>query len=240
MNIYKMIFICAGFFVCIYCKGQQYNEKIYNQFYFVGSIPDFCNFETYSESEKRLDSIHNYYNKLTDSLFNADTSGFKGVPVDKSDFRNNRSRIFLNSFTNDTPDKTDSSFIKGFPTSCGCFVSKDSLVIKMGAGFFGGLGFNIGISGKKFSSGFYEYTDDVRPFKSNLSDEAFESFVSAKSKYQSLILNEKPNFKAGQQISGYLIMTSHYYYEKKYDDKINTHFVKGNVYFTCKTKAIRN
>jgi hypothetical protein len=239
MNRYKIIWVFLGLLLSVICKGQNDNGKIFNQLYFIDSIPGIHNFVTYNENEKRLDSIYNHYDHIVDSLYHADTSHSKIFPLNKYDFRNNRSRIFMSSYTNDKQDKSDSSFIKGFPTFCDCFVDNDSLFITMGAGFFGGFGINVKIFQKKFMSDFYEYTDDVKPFKANLSDTTFDSFVTSKSKYQNLILNESPNFKTGQQISGYLTLTSNYYFEKKQDNKIDTHFVICQVYFTCKTKDKR-
>jgi hypothetical protein len=219
MNTRKIIFVLVSLLVCVSSKAQQDNGKTYHQSYTLDSIPGFHNFETYTDKEKQHDSIYSKYD-------------YPG----KSEFRNNRSRIFLNSYTNDKPDKIDSAFVKGFPTPCDCYTDNDSLFINMGAGFFGGLGFNIEIAGNDFLSDFYEYTDDVKPFKPNLADTIYDSYVVAKSKYQYLILSEKPNFKTGQQLSGYLTQTSNYYYEEVYANKIDTHYVISKIFFTCRTK----
>src|SRR5688500_3781247 len=71
-------------------------------------------------------------------------------------------------------------------------------------GFFGGMGIEMKLFQNYFQSSYYLYIDDVKPYKYKLSDKDFTHELFLKSKFQSLILNEQPKFKSGQQITGYL------------------------------------
>jgi hypothetical protein len=106
----------------------------------------------------------------------------------------------------------------------------------MAVGFFGGIGFTIKIYENSFVSSYYEYTDDVRPYKVNLNDTAFYSSVTVDNRCQSLILDKEPSHKQGEQITGYLTYTTKEYYERKNVDRLDTIYVSGKIYFTCNTK----
>lgn len=232
----QIILLSVGLCGIFSCNGQQDNGKTFNQTYNVGSIPEIEDFETLNEQEKLHDSIANQYNQLIDSMYLEDTIHMEHDLLDKMDFRNNRSRIFMNFYTNEKLSVADSSFVTGFPTQCQCLTDKDTLFISMGIGFFGGLGFNLKLVNHNFYGSFYEYTDDVKPYKSDLNDTAFYDHVEVQNKYQSLILSEKPTFQSGQQLTGYMTFTSKYFYEKKYGNQLDTNFVTGKLYFTCKTR----
>ena len=216
--------------------AQTDSSKILNKTYFVNTIPDIASFLNYNKSELRFDSIYHHYNFMMDSLMKADST-IKGIAsIRKTDFRNNRSRVYLDMFRNGKAEPKDSSYFSGFPTPCECFTSKDTLYIKMGLGFFGGFGFDIEVFGKQFQSSFYNYIDDVKPYKSDLNDTALFSYISVKNKYQYLILDKKPKFTSGQQLTGLLTYTSNNIYEQTFNNKYDTLFVTGKLYFTCKIK----
>ena len=125
---------------------------------------------------------------------------------------------------------------KSFSTRCECNIYKDTLLITMGIGFFGGIGFNLEIIKDNFEANFSEYTDDVKPYKSNLNDTAFYDYFHVKSKYQFLVLNDKPSFQTGLQLTGYMTFSSNNFYVQKYDNQLDTNYVTGKLYFTCKTR----
>jgi hypothetical protein len=153
-------------------------------------------------------------------------------------FRENRSRIYLYAYINGELQKnSDSSFQKGLPAFCDCFTSADTLFISTGAGFFGGFGFFITIEKNSFESSFYEYIDDVKPYKSSLSDTAFTNVVHVKSKYQYLILERKPAFKPDDIVSGQLFYTTDPYYDDGNSTKLQEIYIEGKILFTCRPRA---
>ena len=239
MEFIKRIIKFAAILPCMVvlvnsCKSQDDNGLINNSTYSVAAIPELNNFLTFNKNEKRLDSLNSRYDRRMDSLVLADTTKKKFLK--KKDFKNNRSRIFMDSYTNGKLTDVGPNPNIGFPTPCECYTTHDSVFVKMGVGFFGGIGFNIKISGNHFLSSFFNYTDDVKPFKSDLKDTAFYDYAIAKSKYQYLILDQKPDYKPGQQLTGYLTYTTNDYYEKAYGDALDSIYVKGKIYFTCKTR----
>lgn len=67
----------------------------------------------------------------------------------------------------------------------------------------------------------------------------FTDNISVVSKYQYLQLDKEPNYKVGQQLSGYLTLTSNNYFSNNYGEKLDTNFVKAKMKFTCITKRIK-
>jgi hypothetical protein len=199
------------------CKSHPTNDNSYNHNYTIGQIPDLNSFETYNEFDKRMDSVANFL-------------------VGEGGFKKNRSRIFMQSFSNGEQSSQDSAIFTGMPTPCYCSFDKDTFKVKVGIGFFGGMGFEIKILKNSFQSNYFLYIDDVKPYKYNLSDKNFTDNLYLKNKLQSLILNERPTFKAGQQLIGYLTFTSSKWYENSIGKNIDTNYIKGRLYFTCLTK----
>lgn len=217
-NAMKQIsLLSAALILFVSCNSQNINDNGYNDSYIIGQIPDLKSFETYNEFDKRMDGVGN-------SL------------VGQGGFRKNRSRIFTQSFSNGKQSSQDSALYTGMPTPCYCSFDKDTLNVKVGIGFFGGMGFETKIFKNNFQSDYFLYIDDVKPYKYNLSDTDFTGSLYLKNKFQSLVLNEQPTFKAGQQLTGYLTFTSSNWYEKSFGDNIDTNYIKGRLYFTCLTK----
>ncbi len=217
------------------CSGQQDNGKTNNQTYIISEIPDKEDFLKLTDHEKAVDSIFGDYDKTVDSLLLKDDR-LKGNPLlQKRAFLDNRGRIYLQAFENGKPAKVDSAFSRGMPAPCECQVKKDTVFVSMGIGFFGGMGFNVAVFKNSFQSSYYLYIDDVKPYKGNLKD-SFSNDLTVKSKYQYLILDNQPTFQEGQQLSGYLTMTSQNYYENSYGNHLDTNYVVSKIYFTCSTK----
>jgi hypothetical protein len=204
-------------FIFSSCNEEKMNTKTYYENYKVGSIPDLKSFQTYNKSDKKMDKVSPTDQPSTGQLA----------------FRNNRSRIFIDVYRNGKVQSKNSAFYEGLPTPCTCELGQDTISITVGLGLFGGLGFDIKVYADKFQSNFFEYTDDIKPYKTNLSDTAFSSQVYQNSKYQSLILDSKPTYKSGQQLTGLLTYTSNNFYEKISDTQLDTSYVTGKIYFTC-------
>lgn len=211
----SLLFIVLTLFVS--CNSQHTNDNAYNDKYIIGQIPNLKSFETYNKLDKRMDSIGNEL-------------------LGQGGFIKNRSRIFTQSFSNGKQTTQDSALYKGMPTPCYCSFDNDTLKIKVGIGFFGGMGFEIKVFKNYFQSNYFLYIDDVKPYKYNLSDKEFTDNLCMRNKFQSLILNEEPTFKPGQQLTGYLTFTTPNWYENSFGNNFDTNYIKGNLYFTCLTK----
>ncbi len=220
-------------FAILSCHKQQKDDgRTFNKEYIVGSIPSADKFSKLSKNEEEIDSSFNDYDKYTDSLVSSNPK-YKDVIADtKRDFKNNRARTFMTYYTNGNPHKGDS--VLSFP--CFCATQKDTLYVSMVIGFFGGDGFWIKLHDKDFESGYLTYTDDVKPYKTDLFDTAFYDLIEVKSKFQNLVIDRTPSFKAGQQLTGYLTFTSRNYYERNIGTRLDTVYVAGRLYFTCHTR----
>jgi hypothetical protein len=220
------------------CKGQTDNGKTYNKDFVVSNIENLNNFTTLNKAEKSLDSMFSTYDKSIDSIVKSDkTQSF----IRKRSFINNRSRILLVESTNGYEKIKDKDKIEadGFSTFCDCGILKDTIFINSGIGFFGGAGLTIKVYGTQFKSAFYEYTDDVKPYKLTAKSK-FTDNVTVDSKFQYLQLDNEPNFKIEQQLTGYLTLTSNNYFSDNYDNKLDTNFVKAKMKFTCLIKKIKD
>jgi hypothetical protein len=198
-------------------KSEPKNVNRSDNSYVIGQIPGLDSFETYNDLDQRMVSIGN-------SL------------VGQGGFKKNRSRIFMQTFLNGKQSSQDPAFYRGCPTPCYSKIENDTLKIKVGMGFFGGFGFEIKIYKDHFASNYFFYTDDVKPYKYNLSDKEFTDNLDLRNEVDSLILDEQPTFKPGQQLVGYLTFVSPVWYEKSVGEKMDASSIKGRIYFTCLTQ----
>lgn len=214
-----MIILTFGICGLLCCKDQQDQEATYNQNFQVGSIPGIKDFETFNEEEKHTDSLKTRI---------------------KKDWRHNRGRIFMNVYTNGKPADIDSVFITGLPLPCKCVIDHDTMFVRMGVGFFGGFGFNLKVFNDQFIGTLSEYTDSGEPYKTNLSDTSFSNYFITQNKYQYLILSDRPTLQDAQQLTGFMTFTSNNFYEKDYENRMDTNYLTGKIYFTCITQHQSN
>jgi hypothetical protein len=200
------------------CNSKQENDnsRTYNATYQIASIPEMESFNTYTEIERIMDSSMNQFSQ--------------------NDFSNNRSRIFIHTFINNKLQQGESTKYESLPMPCACYTEKDTIYVNITIGFFAGLGYNIKIYKDRFESNYFEYTDDVKPYKANITDSAFTDYLLAKSKDQYLILNKKPTFKLDEELIGFLTLTSNNYYSIGIGSSLDTSYVSGKLYFKCKVK----
>lgn len=222
MIIQKALFIFFSFLSLLNCFGQKNNT------YTTGVIPGISDFMILNDIEKQMIPMFDEINFRADSLKQNDSF--------KKDFKNNRSRVFMNSYSDGKVNPRDTAFHAGLPIPCDCSISKDSFFVYMNFGFFGGFGFNISVVGNKFQSRFFEYIDDVKPYKMSMSDTVFNNYIQVDNTTQSLIFDKKPTFAIGQQITGYLTYSSSTYFEQTTANSLENKYVSGYLYFTCKTR----
>lgn len=152
-------------------------------------------------------------------------------------FKNNRSRIYFDRVMNKgVEEKIDSSVVKELSLSCTCYLSKDTLKIHSGIGMMGGFGTYINVYQKQANSSFYIYTDDIKAYKSSLADTAFQNYALVSNQLSQLILDKKPNFEPGEQLSGLLSFKTLPIYERKDKDKLEQRTIEGRMHFTCKSR----
>ncbi len=185
----------------------------------MADIPNIVSFLKYNDFDKFLDTVFKPGNGLT-----------------MDNYRNNRSRLFLETFSNGKRLLQDSALHAGMSTPCNCWLYNDTLNIKIAIGMFGGMGYNIKLYKDGFSSLALLYIDDVKPFKYKLSDKDFTNQLFLRSIEQTLIVDKKPTFKGGQQLTGYLTFTTPLWYENSWGSNIDTNYARGRIYFTCATK----
>jgi hypothetical protein len=219
----------VAFLACIvltFCKGPKPDDgKTHHATFETGTIPGLSQFERLNERELDFDSIMVKNVKAM------------GQPLNNTnDFLHNRSRIYVDSdphnkiLGGDTgPDKPP------IPMPCHCNLMGDTLQVSMILGFFGGVGFELRLYKDQFRSKFLLYTDDVKPFKAHLSDTAFTSELRAVSKFQYLLIDKKPTYKAGQQLTGYFTLTSNRFYEFS-GEKMDSSYVTAKIYFICNVR----
>jgi hypothetical protein len=234
IKLYSSLF----FLLLIAASGYAQNpddRKTYNSIYEVGRIPGLDSFLVFNKMERRYDSVMRETRREFDSLYGdkKDRNNEDLLSFDPP-FITNRSRIYMDSdptnrlFSGEDPSKP-------FSPSCWCELSKDSLFISMGVGLFGGIGFNIRLLESRFDAGFYIYTDDVKPYKRHLSDKEFEESVAVDFIYQYLVVDQRPPFKHGQQLTGFLTYTSDKFWERDNDSQTvpDSTYVTGQIHFTC-------
>ena len=225
MTIYHSIFALLVCVILISCKDTNLDDrKTYHKEFETGFVPGLQQFEVLNKQELGFDSM---------LMANAKIAG---VEMNHgSDFVHNRSRIYMDSDPHNKILGRDTGPGKPIAMPCHCNLNGDTLQISMVVGFFGGAGFELQLYKDKFRSNFLLYTDDVKPYKAHLSDTAFSSEVRAESRFQFLVLDEKPAYKPNQQLTGYLTFTSNRFYELS-AGKLDSSYVIAKIYFTCNTQ----
>lgn len=154
-------------------------------------------------------------------------------------FRENRSRMFLGASRNGSvrtpPDQPE----EGFPMRCRCAVRNDTLLVSSGVGFFGGLALNFQFTQDSVTGTYFEYTDDVQPYKAHLSDTAWTGSVLVTAHVVHAILSAEPTFQSGQQLSGSVDFITAPYYERLSVGDVDTLMANGSMRFTCRTMEAR-
>ena len=226
-----VIFLYSLFIVS--CEGQKDNGKIYNEDFAVNKIPNLGGFTTLNETEKALESKFSARDKAIDGRLKNDSTRLSDK---KHDYINNRSRLLWLNSINGVEDKNKGGAVTDeLPALCNCVVLNDTLFINSGFGFFDGAGVVVKANGTKFRSSIYEYTDGQKPYKLTSKSE-FTNYIVVNSRFQHLQFESKPDFKLGQQLTGYLTLTSNDYFSQVYENKLNTNAVKVRMKFTCLTK----
>ncbi len=230
-----------SFILCMACVlpvvGQVTRENTYNTRYDVGDIPGVGDFMILSEKEQELDSLFRQIAQVSDSMPGEDSVA-QNSHLERMDFKSNRSRVSMEMYRNGENQPSDSLLKQGYPTTCTCFMTNDTIFVKSFIGFFSGMGIDVKITNGKFQSGFFVYADDAMPYKSALSDTIFQRSLDPGAKYQYMILDTEPDFQNGHQMTGLLTITTNEFFEKNNEGNIDRITLKGNIYFTCKVRTI--
>ena len=180
----------------------------------IGPMDDAGSFAKLTENELELDSM-------------------RRMSPEEGLFRDNRSRVRMSYSTNGVAHEPGDLPAEGYPMPCHCAVRNDTLIVAMGVGFFGGVGFEILFTPRDVTSTFFEYTDDVEPYKAQLNDSAWSSIVRVVNHLEHVRVNEAPPTAAGRIFSGSLDYRTEPYYERPFGDQVDTVQVSGTIRFTC-------
>jgi hypothetical protein len=214
----KLNTLFIPFLILIFSLKIKAQERKVNLPYSTGEIKGLQSFLVLTNDEKSMDSIE------------MDSSWIIGK------FSDNRGRIFLQTTRNNKPESEGLDTTTGIPAICICYTYKDTITIKPGIGFFGGMGLIIKVSKNDFNSRYFLFIDQDDTFKSKLSDKKFTGQIVVDNSYQKLVLLKKPDFSLGEQITGLLDFTTYNYYEKRNQNTVDTLSHIGKVYFTCKPR----
>jgi len=252
----KYTFLILNFVFCFTCCNGQ---NKYNLEYSIGTIPAIDKFEKMTEREIYMDTLMHKHNEESLQRMIDGTAFIEGVSEeDKQEaieyqksisqrYKDNRSRYYLELTVNDINDNNYFEDIDTLTTECNCYLSGDTIKVKMGVWIFGGFAFTINLNKDKFNIIYWEDTHKQLIYKSKLTDTVFVDNVYVENEEQALILENKPTFSVGEDILGYLTFKTKNYYRTSYHesglrkdsysgeimDKLN---MKGSLYFKCKVR----
>ncbi len=241
-----MMALCTG------CSGQP----VYNVHYQTGAIPGIAGFAKLTAREIRLDTImERHYQESLASM--QDGSAFlKEVPEAERKtaielqqaryqrYKDNRSRYNFQLMVNDKPDKDDLKDTDTLTTPCDCYLSGDTIRIKMGVWVFGGFAFSINLVKDRFSAAYWIDEHKQAIYKTQLTDKQLTDNITIANEAQSLVLDRQPLFSAGENLVGYLLFrTKHYYRTAEFaygtakdsyaDQQMDTLYLRGSLHFKC-------
>lgn len=241
------------------CFNYSSGQQKYNPEYSIAPIPQISRFEEMTQNETRIDTLMARHNKEKLQRMLDGTAFIEGVSAEDRQkaieyqtihyqrYKDNRSRYYLDLIVNDKKSYTSVEDRDTLTTECSCYLSGDTIKVKMGIWVFGGFAISIDITKKKFTSSYWEDTHKQPIYKANLTDSSLVDNILVENETQSLILESRPAFKPDENIFGYLTFaTNNYYrtseyesglapdnYSQKTMDKINR---VGSLYFKCKLR----
>ena len=254
-RIKNIVIILISFFCFTSCNGQGKFNSEYN----VGIIPNISKFEKMTQNEIRIDTLKNKHHIESLQSMIDGTAFIEGVSEkDKQEsieyekikfqrYKDNRSRYFMDLFINDEKDNKYLAGVDTLTTECSCYLSGDTIKVRMGIWVFGGFTFSIDLAKNKFTSKYWEDTHEEPIYKTELIDGSLVDNILVGNDEQSLILENKPTFTLDENILGYLTFKTKKYYRKSdykrigtEDDSIGKSMDKlnmmGSLYFKCKVR----
>lgn len=230
----RILFLVAVLMYSISILSQEKNGSIntYNETFEIGDIIDKIDFNTLNSSElfqeeKSIKKNNETLEKIADSIKIKYADDMK-IWSENMKFSNNRSRIFWGDVGR---KQTEISL------PCLCTKQNDTLTIASGFGFFGGAGAGIKINKDKFTSIFYEYSDE--PYlKKNKTDSVLVKSLELNAKYQKLILDSKP--KHNKLLSGHLTFVTNPYYTASSKESEFERSQAVDMHFKCLVLEYRN
>lgn len=241
----KKLMVLLGIIMLVSFSNGQ---KIINT-YTIGNIPKIERFEKLTEVEeakekeldyqrkngfKYLDSFRNEI--IPDSLdsFEKTLQEIKNWPS----IPENRSRYFLTTYKNNLPiENLYYPRTIDLTTDCNCYVTNDTLNIKMGLNLMG-FKFTLKIFDERFTIHYREnFYFGKKAYKRHLSDTISTEEFNPDFKTAQLIFSKQPSYKIGEQLTGYLkLKTQDYYVQKENLSDSEKAYLKGEIYFTCKIR----
>ncbi len=128
-------------------------------------------------------------------------------------------------------------------TNCDCTLAGDTLNIKMGIWVFGGVAINLQLTGNNFKGIYWEDTHEQKVYRANPGDTVLTDNMQVEIAESTLVLEQQPSYKLGENLLGYFTFKTADYYKLNYEegpvtgpfDKMN---LKGNLHFKCVVSAV--
>lgn len=197
------------------------NESLFNK-RTVSIVPELEQFNVLTIRELKLDSL-----------------SMRKRKKNKPRFKHNRSRIEVHQFENGTEwIQQDTQKELSFP--CGCVVKNDTTYISTGFGFFGGVYFWIKMFEDQYYSGYYEYTDDNKPYVLNPTDTSFSRNITVNNVEEKLTIDPVSFLGDSSRLTGSLSFKTGNYYYKLTKDSLVKKNILGKMIFTCELESSKS
>lgn len=221
----------------------------------IDKIPDAANFKKLNGFEQHRDSLYQEANRRSTKSIRDGSAFIKGVSAKhkrlalaEQEYRNqlhyseNRSRYEFQVYKNGRLRDSEMSDSEDFGTECFCTIDKDNTItIKMGVWVFGGFEIGLSLRGDLFATQYWIDQHKSFVLKRNLAESLQDNIYPFIAKDE-LILEKKPAYRVGEQITGYInFQTKPFYvapnteqedHEREKNMKEEYHIVKAQ--FTCK------
>ena len=259
-QVHKFIVLSFLLGVSDYCIAQVKRDT-FNAVIEVGVIPNLTSFQHLTKYETRYDSLilAHSQQRLTRILdgkafIDGTSKEFIDSAIEEEKilnsirFKENRSRYKLQFYKNgQLIDKTENeSTLDSISTECNCILYDDTIMVNMGIGIFGGIGFSIQIADNRFNSSYWIDEHKRKIFKLATKDSLTE-FIVIPIQEQQLILDTFPSYNPGQQLTAHLIFSTVNFLrasdfedwamkDEYSDENMDIMYTKGVITFTCKVR----
>jgi hypothetical protein len=223
--------------------------------YATGEIPQLHKFEKLTEREARIDTSTLRFSKERLARMEAGTAFREGVSAEDkaaaiayekasfSRYKDNRSRYYLQAYTNGQLNPEPFMGIDTLTTDCNCTLAGDTLQIQMGIWVFGGFTVHLKLLGNTFQSIYWEDTHEQPVYKARLGDSILTDNLYVENVASRLLLDRKPQFRKGESLLGYFTFTTADYLQLKYPEgtdreTFNRLKLEGSLHFKCVVKEL--
>jgi hypothetical protein len=230
MKFFTSTPIIFGILLATVCEAQTIDSISYNKNYIIGPVPRFNEIMKFNKEDSKLEKNGKKLHQHILKLHHEQGTKYNGP---RYDYTKNRARVTLETFRNGHLSEKDNNANQA-AMHCECELeNNERIVLKIGFGLAASFAYNLTIEGDSFETHYIPLYFGTPKYTKDLKDSIMVSNLVTLSQTQYMILDQRPTFRANQQIKGYITFSSYDFYEKTSSETFDTLRINAKAHFTC-------